>query len=83
MYQTLGEPIEVLAVFQKGKIKPLSFKWKSRVYKISRITSHWSAPVGKYKWHHFGIIDKDDNFFEICYDEEKYAWNIKQTWKEG
>ncbi|OGC87305.1 MAG: hypothetical protein A2142_03260 [candidate division Zixibacteria bacterium RBG_16_48_11] len=80
MYQNIAEPIEVLAVFNKKQIKPLSFKWRQRVYKIARVTQQWSSPAGKYKLYHFGIVDTSDNFFEICYSEEDFGWSILQTW---
>jgi len=80
MYQELGEPIEVWAVFNRGQIKPLGFKWRQRVYKIARVTQRWHSPAGKYKCRHFGIVDTQDNFFEICYREEDCSWSIAQSW---
>ena len=80
MYQTVGEPIEVLALFNQGQIKPVSFKWRQRVYKIAQVTKKWSSPAGKYKLLHFGIVDTQDNFFEIRYSEEDSCWAIIQTW---
>lgn len=80
MYEAIQEPIEVLAAFNKGQIKPLSFKWRQRVYKIAKVTQKWSSPAGKYRLHHFGIVDTQENFFEICYSEEDLSWSMAQTW---
>jgi hypothetical protein len=80
MYRDITEPIEVMAVFSRGQIKPLSFKWRQRVYKIRTVTQRWHSPSGKYKIHHFGVMDTQDNFFELCYSESDYNWTVAQTW---
>jgi hypothetical protein len=83
VYQSIGEPIQVYALFNNGKIQPLSFKWSQRVYKIAKVTGRWRVPVGRYKLHHFGVLDTQDNFYQLCYSEEDFSWTLIQTWNEG
>ena len=82
-YKSIGEPIQVYALFNNGRIQPLSFKWGQRVYKIAKVTKTWSSPVGKYKLHHFGVMDTQNNFYQLCYSEEDFTWTLIQTWNEG
>ena len=42
------EPIDVIALFEKGRMRPVRFRWKERVYKIVKVT----GPSG------IGIFDR-------------------------
>ncbi|OGM17678.1 hypothetical protein A2V56_03735 [Candidatus Woesebacteria bacterium RBG_19FT_COMBO_42_9] len=81
VYKSIGEPIQVYALFTNCKIKPISFKWSTKVYKVSKVTQTWNASAGKYKLHHFGVIDTEGNFFQLCYSEEDFSWTLIQTWE--
>jgi len=49
MYQTVNDPSGVLAIFAGGRIKPISFRWRHRLYKIQKVAKTWKAPAGKYQ----------------------------------
>lgn len=82
MYQDMDEPVEVVALFQKGKMEPSRFRWNGKVYKISEVTGDWKTDVGSYRVRHFAVVDKSSNFFQLSYDERKTRWVISKIWVE-
>ncbi|MDH4222510.1 MAG: hypothetical protein OEV55_03105 [candidate division Zixibacteria bacterium] len=82
MYQDIEEKIEVLALFQQGKILPLRFKWKGRTYRISRLENKWKSDSGeKYIWN-FSVSDSASNLFHLTYNEEQHTWKLSRVWVE-
>ena len=45
MFETLNDSVDVLAVFEGGRLRPLRFRWKGRVIRIGRVTG--SGPGAK------------------------------------
>jgi len=82
MYQDIEEDIDVIAMFEGYKLKPLKFRWKGRVYKITRVTGDWKTDVGQYKLRHFAVLDQASNFFQISYDEKNSHWLLTKLWVE-
>jgi hypothetical protein len=76
MYQDVEEPIDVIAVFEKSRMRPLRFKWKDKVYKIAKITGVWQSEVGRYKFRHFAVVDECSNFFELSFDQHDTNWTL-------
>lgn len=82
MYQDLDEPIDVIAVFDKGTLRPLRFRWKGRSLHIARVTGSWKAPKGETWMRHFSVVDTHDNVFHLAYDERRTRWTISKVWVE-
>jgi len=74
VYQDVEEPIDVIAVFEKSRMRPLRFKWNDRVYRISQVTGMWCSEIGRYRYRHFAVVDDASNFFELSFDERDTAW---------
>jgi hypothetical protein len=79
MYQEIEEPVDVIAVFEKGRMSPVRFKWKERVYKISKVTGTWHSEVGKYRLKYYAVMDDSSNFFELSFDERDTCWMLTKT----
>ena len=82
MYQNIEEPIEVLALFQQGKILPLKFRWKGRTYKIKRLENKWKSDAGEKNCWHFSVCDSASNLFQLTYNEEYRTWQLSKLWIE-
>jgi hypothetical protein len=72
------QPIEVVALFEKGKMKPIRFRLGGKVFKIQQINGSWENRVGKYKKIHFAVVDSASNLFEISYDEREMNWSLER-----
>lgn len=82
MDQEINQPIEVVAVFQNGKMIPVRFRWNGRVIKIVRVTGQWKTGEGKYRIKHYAIIDQDSQFCQLSYQERTGEWFLNNIWVE-
>jgi len=83
VYEDIFEQIEVISLFNEGKIRPLRFKWNGRIYKVNKINGHWVNPQGYTKQHHFSIIADSSDYFEIMLDTSNFEWQIARVCLEG
>lgn len=82
MDQEINQPIEVMVVFQKGRMIPVRFRWNGRVIKIAKITGWWRTDEGKFRIRHFAVIDKSSQFFQLSYKERTAEWFLSKIWVE-
>ena len=82
-FEDIGEAIEVIAVFQENRMRPVRFRWNGRVFKIKRINGSWKSDQGAARFHHFSVMAEGPDVYEISYNPERYAWNIDRVCMEG
>jgi hypothetical protein len=82
MYQDIDEPVDVIAVFENGAMKPLRFRWNGRAIRVNRITGTWKADVGQSRIRYFAVLDNSSNFFQLAYDERNTVWVLNKIWVE-
>jgi hypothetical protein len=80
--EEISEAIEVIVVFQSGKLAPVKFRWRNRIYKVERINGHWSTDVGTIRSHHYAVTTdgkRDTDVFELCYNERRHDWVLEKV----
>ena len=82
MYQDLDDPIEVIAVFTDHQLRPLRFKWRGKVHRITRITGSWKKFEGEYIVRFFAVVDDQTNVFQLTYNERLTDWTLARVWVE-
>jgi hypothetical protein len=82
MYQDIEEPVDVIAIFENGAMKPLRFRWNGRAIKVHRVTGTWKADVGQSRIRYFAVLDNSANFFQLAYDERNTVWVLNKIWVE-
>ena len=82
MYQDLDDPIEVIAVFTDHQLRPLRFKWRGKVHRITRITGSWKKLEGEYIVRFFAVVDDQTNVFQLTYNERLTDWTLARVWVE-
>lgn len=82
MYKDLDEQVSVIAVFEKGDMRPYRFFWKDRAFKVARVTGRWKAPQGDTWKRHFSVVDSADNVFHLTYEERSMRWAISKVWTD-
>lgn len=82
-YEEIDEPVEVITFFQDGKLYPLRFKWQGQVYKITSVNSRWSERIGLGRKIHFSVSANTPDCYELIFDTEDLAWNLKCVFLEG
>ncbi len=83
IYEDINEAIEVISHFSAGKLKPLRFKWKERVYKVSKINGVWVNKEGYHKKHHYSVIADNSDYFELNFDTDDFIWKIGRVYLDG
>ena len=82
MDQEINQPVEVMVVFEKGRMIPVRFRWNGRVIKIVRVTGRWRSNEGKFRIRHFAVIDENSQFCQLSYKERTSEWFLDKIWVE-
>lgn len=82
-YEEIFEPVEVITFFQNGRLHPLRFKWKGKVYKITRVNNVWSIQNGLNRQHHFSVTAGSPECFELIFDTKDFNWQLARVYLEG
>jgi hypothetical protein len=83
IFEDIFEPVEVIAHFKGGKLHPLRFKWKGRVYKVFRIDGHWVSSQGYNKQHHFSVMADTSDRFELLFNGTYFDWQLARVCLDG
>lgn len=83
MIEKVQEPVEVLTKFVEGKIRPLRFRWRGRVYTVSEVTGSWIKQVGEHRLHFFSVGAGSRESYELCYQARTSVWTLENVYVEG
>ena len=73
-YEEIGDSLEVIAIFSAGKVRPLKFRWRSRVYRVERVNGEWMSDEGTTHFHHFSVMTNGPDVYEITLNMEARSW---------
>ena len=73
------EPIDVIAVFSKGVIKPLRFRWETKAYAVKRVHLRHEEREGREHIRFFSVTDVAGNPFRLVFLPLKGEWYIEQV----
>lgn len=82
MNESINENIDVIALFEQGRIKPLYFKWRNRKYKIKKVNLVHSSKKGSAVLYHFSVSDESNNY-TLCFDSKDLSWELSEIYTEG
>jgi hypothetical protein len=83
MIESIHDPIEVIAVFSGGVMKPVRFRWKNKTVKVARVTGDWIRHEGQNKIHYFALLADNQDYYEVRYDTRETTWQLTRVWMEG
>ncbi|MFN8178128.1 MAG: hypothetical protein U0167_09370 [bacterium] len=83
MVEKVQEPIEVLSRFVEGKIQPVRFRWRGRVFTITRVTSAWMRREGEQREHFFSVGVGTREQYELCYCPQTSLWTLETVHAEA
>lgn len=78
-YESIGDPVEVIVLFRHGKIQPIKFRWKDRVYKIVRVNGEWFSEQGEIRHRHFSVMAEGPDIYEIVYNTFSSVWELNRV----
>jgi hypothetical protein len=83
MIEKVQEPIEVLSRFVEGKVQPMRFRWRGRVFTVSRITSTWMKRVGDQRAHFFSVGVGTHDHYELSFQPRSCQWTLENIYEDG
>ena len=82
-YERLDEPIEVIAHFAEGKVRPLRFLWRGRAHRVEAVRGRWVSLQGQAKRHHWAVRAAGVGACELALDLDPIRWIIREVAIEG
>lgn len=76
------EPIEVSAVFIRGRLKPVSFVWDRRHYRIAEITGVYKYYAGEHRCYGY-TVRSGIELYEISLNTGDMTWRLEKIHGEG
>jgi hypothetical protein len=80
MIEKVQEPIEVLSRFVEGKVQPMRFRWRGRVFTVSSITGTWIKRVGDQRAHFFSVGVGTQDHYEISFQPRSCQWTLENIY---
>lgn len=78
MYETVNEPIRVLASFGPAGAKPLAFEWNGRRYAIDKINLVHTARDGRDLVYYFSVSDAV-HYFKLRFSTVDLEWVLEEV----
>lgn len=75
----IGEPIETIVKFEKGKVKPLKIRWQGRVYSVKEVTGCWKSQKGRSTLFHLSLIVESGDYYEVSLNTESLVWHLERV----
>ncbi len=74
---TVLEPVEVIAHFDKLKIKILRFKWGASVFNVSEMLRSWKVPEGEgFIMHYIVACKQKEILCELSFHNIDMKWEL-------
>ena len=73
----IGEGVEVAAIFSPD-IKPVKFRWKTKIHPVEEVTYSWSSTLGLTRLLHFSVTS-GSSLFELSYNISDMRWTLERV----
>ncbi len=83
MIEKVQEAVEVLSKFEEGRIQPMRFRWRGRVFTVSEVTGSWVQRVGDHQEHFFSVGVGTQDYYELRYRPRLSKWTLENIYLEG
>jgi hypothetical protein len=77
--ESIEEPVEVLARFERGAMTPFRFRWNRSVFKIAKVTGQWEDRDGQYRRCYYAVITDANDYFELRFHLKDLSWVLSKT----
>jgi len=82
MIEQVEEPVDVLASFSGGQVRPRVFLWRRRKYKIDTVNLAYSARDGRDPVFFFAVSD-GTNSYKLSFRPRDMKWKLLEMYIEG
>lgn len=81
-FETIDEPVKVLASFDKGVITPLRFRWRERLIDIKEINFIHRIKDGSILSYIFSVSNST-GAFRLKFNAATMQWRLDQVYQDG
>lgn len=74
--EDINEAVQVIALFDTKRVRPLRFFWRDRAYHINFVNAAWDDKEGNDKVVYFSVSTKESSTFELIYNTGGFLWKI-------
>jgi hypothetical protein len=82
MIEQIIEPVDALASFSGGQIRPRAFLWNERRYNVDRVNLAYDARDGRDVIRYF-VVTCGPNSFKLSFHPGEMSWNLLEIYGEG
>lgn len=82
MIEEINEPIQVVVKFDKGKLCPLCFFWRSRDYLIKKVEFVHFCHQGSAKLYFFSVVSQEANY-QLVFNSQTFSWRLNKIENPG
>jgi hypothetical protein len=77
--EDISEAIEVIALFRAGRLSPIKFRWRDKVYRVNRINGNWMVEEGAVRFHHFAVMCDGPDVYDLAYNSRSFNWKLEKV----
>jgi len=78
-YEDIGDKVEMIVLFRDGRLQPLKFRWRERVYRIQRVNGEWVSDQGQIRFYHFSVMTAGPDVYELTYNSDTRGWTLSRV----
>ncbi|MBZ0263506.1 hypothetical protein K8I28_02455 [bacterium] len=78
-YENIGDRVDLIALFEKGKLEPLKFRWRDRVYRVQRVNGEWVSDEGQTRFYHYSVMTSGPDVYELMYNSSTRVWTLARV----
>jgi hypothetical protein len=76
MVTRVEEPVDVSAIFQEGRVRPVAFRWRGRKYAVRRCLGSYRFPRGRYVEIYFSVMSEGPDVYELRFSTRDMGWTL-------
>ncbi len=73
--EKIKEPVKVLAFFNEGSIRLVSFEWRNQKFERFEVVSSWVCRIANSRAIFFSV-SLDGDFYELCFRMRTMSWYL-------
>lgn len=78
-YEEIGDPVDVIVYFRDGRMQPIKFRWKERIYRVERVNGEWASDEGQTRFYHFSVMTTGPDVYELTYNSQSRLWELARV----
>ena len=79
MFETVNDPVDVIAAFVGYKVSPVRFRWKGQPIRGKSLIGQWTKREGLQQVRFFSVEGPSSDTYDLCFDP-RGTWTLCGAW---